>query len=72
MGQDIRPGTYHTSGAGANASAGGECYYATLSSDNTQDIIDNNDFNGPETVDVTGAHAFQISGGCTWTMETGA
>jgi hypothetical protein len=67
VGQDIAPGVYHTSGAGGSASSGGACYYATLNSDNTSDISDNNNFNGPETVDVSGAHAFQISGGCTWT-----
>jgi len=62
VGKDIPSGTYHTSG-------GGQCYYATLSSTNTFDIIDNNNFNGPETVDVSGAYAFEISGGCTWVKE---
>jgi hypothetical protein len=60
VGKDIPSGTYHTTG-------GGECYFATLNSTNTFDIIDNNNFSGPETVDVSGATAFQISGGCTWT-----
>jgi len=59
VGRDIPSGTYHTSG-------GGECYYATLGSTDTSNILDNNNFNGPETVDVSGAHAFQITGGCTW------
>ncbi len=63
VGQDIASGTYHTTG-------GGQCYYALLqSSTNTSDvnnIIDNNNFNGPDTVDVSGAFAFQITGGCTW------
>jgi len=59
VGRDIPSGTYHTSG-------GGECYYATLGSTDTSNILDNNNFNGPETVDVSGAAAFQISGGCTW------
>lgn len=66
VGKDIPSGTYHTSGAGANSSPGGECYFATLNSTNTGDISDNNNFNGPETVDVSGAYAFDISGGCTW------
>jgi hypothetical protein len=61
IGKDIPAGTYHTSG-------GGECYYATLGSTNTSDILDNN-FNGPETVDVSGAFAFEIDGGCTWIRE---
>jgi multidrug efflux pump subunit AcrA (membrane-fusion protein) len=67
VGQDIKPGTYHTSGNGGGIL--NQCYYATLSSTNTGDIIDNNNFNGPETVDVSGAYAFQIAGGCTWTLE---
>ena len=59
VGRDIPAGTYHTSG-------GSQCYYATLNSTNTEDISDNNNFNGPETVDLSGAYAFQIQGGCTW------
>jgi hypothetical protein len=66
VGRDIPSGTYHTSGAGANASPGGACYFATLNSTNTEDIADNNNFNGPETVSLGGVAAFQISGGCTW------
>lgn len=63
VGSDIKPGIWHTSG-------GGQCYYAILNSTNTSDIIDNNNFTGPDTVDVSGAHAFDISGGCTW-VRTG-
>jgi hypothetical protein len=59
VGRDIPAGLYHTSG-------GGQCYYATLGSTDTSNILDNNNFNGPETVDVSGAYAFQIVGGCTW------
>jgi len=59
VGRDIPSGTYHTSG-------GSQCYYATLGSTDTSNILDNNNFNGPETVDVSGAAVFQISGGCTW------
>jgi hypothetical protein len=70
VGRDIPAGTYHTSGAGANATPGGACYFATLiSSTNTSDVTnisDNNNFNGPETVDLSGIYAFQISGSCTW------
>jgi hypothetical protein len=60
IGKDIPAGAYHTTG-------GGQCYYATLGSTDTSNILDNNNFNGPETVDVTSAYAFEISGGCTWT-----
>jgi hypothetical protein len=59
VGKDIPAGIYHTSG-------GAQCYYATLGSTDTFNIQDNNNFNGPETVDVFAAYAFQISGGCTW------
>jgi type II secretory pathway pseudopilin PulG len=62
VGADIQPGVYHTNG-------GAECYFATLASTNTEDIIDNNNFDGPETVDVSGAHAFDIDGGCTWVRQ---
>jgi multidrug efflux pump subunit AcrA (membrane-fusion protein) len=62
IGKDIPAGTYHTTG-------GGQCYYATLGSTDTSNILDNNNFNGPETVDVTSAYAFQISGDCTWTRR---
>jgi hypothetical protein len=59
VGKDIPAGLYHTSG-------GNQCYYATLASTDTSNINDNNNFNGPETVDVSAAYAFEISGGCTW------
>ena len=58
IGTDIAGGTWHTSG-------GQQCYEATLNSTNTNDIQDNNNFTGPDTVDVC-AKAFDISGGCTW------
>lgn len=64
VGKDIKPGVYHTSGSG-NAGAN-DCYYATLNSTDTADISDNNNFDGAETVDVSSAYAFDVSGGCTW------
>lgn len=64
IGKDIPAGTYHTTGDGGQTD--NECYFATLNSTNTSDISDNNNFDGPETVDVSGAFAFQISGPCTW------
>jgi hypothetical protein len=64
VGQDIKTGIWHTTG---DAGLGGNaCYYATLRTTNTFDIIDNNNFDGPETVDVNGAYALEISGPCTW------
>jgi hypothetical protein len=64
VGKDIPSGTYHTTGDGGQTD--NECYFATLASSDTSDISDNNNFDGPETVDVSGAYAFQISGPCTW------
>jgi hypothetical protein len=63
VGQDISSGTWHTAGDGGS---GDQCYYATLNSTNTSDISDNNNFDGPETVNLSGVAAFQISGPCTW------
>ena len=35
----------------------------------TSDINNNNNFDGPETVDLSsGVHAFEISGPCTWNL----
>jgi len=62
IGTDIASGTWHTSG-------GQQCYEATLASTDTSNIIDNNNFTGPDTVSLSGAKAFDISGGCTWTRE---
>jgi hypothetical protein len=63
VGQDIPAGTWHTSG-------GGQCYEATLSgTDTIHDIISNNNFQGPSTVSLSGAKAFEINGGCTWNRE---
>jgi hypothetical protein len=62
IGQDIPGGTWHTSG-------GSQCYEATLASTDTSNIINNNNFTGPDTVDLSGAKAFDISGGCTWQRE---
>lgn len=64
VGKDIKSGMWHTAGDGGSAGIG--CYYALLSSTNTSDIIDNNDFDGPETVSTSGVYALQISGDCTW------
>jgi outer membrane receptor protein involved in Fe transport len=62
VGQDIPGGTWHTSG-------GSQCYEATLGSTDTSNIIDNNNFTGPDTVSLAGAKAFDISGGCTWSHQ---
>jgi hypothetical protein len=67
VGHDIKAGTWHTNGDGGQTD--NECYFATLNSSDTSDINDNNNFDGPETVNVSGVYAFQISGPCTWVRE---
>jgi hypothetical protein len=64
VGKDIQSGVYHTNGSGDTGA--NDCYFATLNSTDTNDIADNNNFDGPETVDVSSAYAFEISGPCTW------
>ena len=63
IGHDMKGGTWHTGG-------GSQCYMAVLnSSTNTSDVNNityNDNFNGPNTVNLSGAYAFDISGGCTW------
>ena len=64
VGKDIPAGTYHTSGDGGTSGVG--CNYATLGSTDTNNILDNNNFDSPETVSLGGVYAFQINGDCTW------
>lgn len=65
VGIDIRRGIWHTSGATGGSS--GDCYVALLSSTNTNDIIDNNNVTGPDTITVNGAvKAVDISGCNPW------
>jgi hypothetical protein len=66
VGRDVKSGTWHTNGDGGQTDS--ECYFATLNSDNTQDISDNNNFDGAETVNLSGVYAFNISGPCTWVL----
>lgn len=70
VGQDIKSGTWHTPGNGSSDPLD-QCYYALLNSTNTSDIADNNNFNGPDTVNLSGTYAFEISGGCTWYRVSG-
>lgn len=56
VGEDIDPGTYR-------AAAQSGCYWARLSSLNTNDIIDNDNANGPVVVEIASSDkAFQASG----------
>ena len=66
VGKDIKSGTWHTNGSGNTGQ--NDCYFATLNSTDTNNIADNNNFDGAETVDVSGAYAFQVSGPCTWVL----
>jgi hypothetical protein len=62
----VGKGSWHTNGSG-NAGAN-DCYFATLNSTDTTNIADNNNFDGPETVDVPGVYAFQVNGPCKWVL----
>ena len=66
VGKDIKSGTWHTNGSGNTGQ--NDCYFAALNSTDTNNIADNNNFDGAETVDVSGAYAFQVSGPCTWVL----
>lgn len=66
VGKDIKAGLWHTNGSGNTGQ--NDCYFATLNSTDTSNIADNNNFDGPETVDVSSAYAFEISGPCTWVL----
>jgi hypothetical protein len=69
VGTNIKSGTWYTSGDGGQTD--NACYYATLNSANTEDIGDNNNFDGSETMDLSGVYAFQISGPCSWSLVSG-
>lgn len=70
VGQNIKSGTWYTSGdGGQNSNA---CYDAVLTGSNTSDVSDissNNNFDGSETVDLSGMYGIQISGPCTWVLQ---
>jgi len=55
----------HTNGSG-NTGAN-DCYYATLNSTDgsLNSIIANGNFDGPETISLSGVYAFEINGPCT-------
>lgn len=68
VGRDIKSGTWHTNGDGGS---GNQCYYQTDNSSDLSSISNigsNANFDGPETVDVSGYYAFEIQGPCTWVL----
>lgn len=64
VGTDIQPGIYKTAGPGSSGVLN-SCYWAVLTSLNTQDIADNGNISGPTTIQVSG-RALELNGGCTW------
>lgn len=71
VGNDIEPGTYSTDGPDPD-DLFPFCYYARLSglSGELDDIIANNNIEGPGTVVVAeGDVALELSGGCEWTLQ---
>jgi hypothetical protein len=72
VGADIKRGTWHTRGAVDVGGGLSNCYYALLSSTNTDDIIDNNNVNGPATITVgPGVKAVDVSGCKPWHRISG-
>lgn len=66
VGTDIKHGVWHTKGA-LTDNIDPNCYYALLSSTNTNDIIDNNNVTGPATITVgPNVKAVQVGGCQTW------
>ena len=65
VGHDIKSGTWHTAGDGHVS--GGLCRYVVHGSANSSGpgIY----FDGPETLNLSGAYALEISGPCTWIRE---
>lgn len=59
VGKEITPGVYRSP-------AGSDCYWAILSSANTQDIDSNGGFNANQTVTLTAGKWFETSGCGTW------
>jgi cell division protein FtsB len=62
VGHDIKSGTWHTVGDGG--ASGSQCAYVVFSSAGKPSIP--NFFDGPWTVDLSSAYAFEIKGPCTW------
>jgi cell division protein FtsB len=65
VGHDIESGTWHTVGDGHVS--GTLCHFAVYSNPNKVKTL--NYFDGPWTVNLSGAYAFVIYGPCTWIRE---
>ena len=68
VGHDIRSGTWHTVGDGHLS--GGLCSFGVIGSANRSNSNPRlGFFDGPWTVNLSGAYAFEIGGPCTWIRE---
>lgn len=67
VGHDINSGTWHTVGDGHLS--GGLCSFAVVGSANRSSNHQLAFFDGPWTVNLSGAYALQIGGPCTWIRE---
>jgi cell division protein FtsB len=65
VGHDIKPGTWHTPGNGHIN--GGLCRYVVH--DSASKSGPGIYFDGPETLNLSGVYALEISGICTWMRE---
>lgn len=64
VGHDIKSGTWHTVGDGHVS--GGLCHFAVVGSANRSNNLPPTYFDGPWTVNLSSAYAFEIDGPCTW------
>lgn len=62
VGNDIKPGTYKTTGSTG-------CYYAVLSSPDTFDIVNNNNVDGPAILSVSNGQYLELSGCADWIWQ---
>lgn len=67
VGHDIKSGTWHTVGDGHVS--GSLCHFALVGGANGSKILQNIYFDGPWTVNMSGAYALEIFGPCTWIRE---
>ena len=67
VGHDIKSGTWHTVGDGHLS--GGLCRFVLIGNAKRPNSFSGIYFDGPWTVNLSGAYALEISGPCTWIRE---
>jgi cell division protein FtsB len=64
VGHDIKSGTWHSVGDGRVS--GALCRFVVVDSANRSNNLPSIYFDGPWTINLSGAYAFEIHGPCTW------